>query len=64
MTTPQQNEQRLDEAEKLIKQVLRNVTYNLSAYSKQDRDALTDAWLALNRVTLCPDSDFQKKEGK
>lgn len=64
MTTPQQNEQRLDEAEKLVKQVLKSVTYNLTEYSKEDRDALVDAWLALNRVTLRPDSDFQNKEGK
>ena len=64
MTTPQQNEQRLDEAEKLVKQVLKSVTYNLTEYSKEDRDALVDAWLALNKVTLRPDSDFQNKEGK
>lgn len=55
MATAQINEKRLDEAEKIVRQVLKDVNYNVTKYSAKDRDALMQAWIALNKVTLRQD---------
>jgi hypothetical protein len=61
MATAQVNEQRLDEAERIIKTVLKDVRYNVTKYDIKDYTALFEAWVALNKVTLRPDSDFESK---
>lgn len=55
MATAQTNEKRLDEAEAILRQVLKDVNYNVTKYAKTDRDKLMAAWLALNAVTLRTD---------
>jgi hypothetical protein len=61
MATAKTNEQRLDEAENIIKAVLKDVRYNVTKYDKKDYNALFEAWMSLNKVTLRPDSDFESK---
>jgi hypothetical protein len=61
MATAKINEQRLDEAERIIKAVLKDVRYNVTKYDKKDYNALFEAWMSLNKVTLRPDSDFESK---
>jgi hypothetical protein len=60
MATPESNEKQLDFAEKIIKDVLQDVRRNITKYSNQDYSKLLNAWIALNKVTLRPDSDFEK----
>lgn len=55
MATAETNEKRLDEAETILRQVLKDVNYNATKYTKKDRKALMDAWVALNAVTLRQD---------
>lgn len=54
------NEQRLDEAERIIKEVLQDVRRCITFYDEADYRKLFDAYAALNKVTLRPDSDFDK----
>jgi hypothetical protein len=58
MATPEQNEKRLDEAQKFLKQVVDDVNKYPTKYNERDRRELFNAWIALNKVTLRPDSDF------
>ena len=58
MATPQTNEQRLDEAEKIVLAVLKDMRNNLSKYSATDIMAVNEAFMRLNSITLRPDSDF------
>ena len=58
MATPEQNEKRLDEAQKFLKLVVDDVNKNPSKYSERDGRELFNAWIALDKVTLRPDSDF------
>ena len=60
MATPEFNEKQLDYAEKVIKNVLQDVRRNITKYSNDDYRKLLDAWISLNKVTLRPDSDFEK----
>jgi hypothetical protein len=55
MATAETNEKRLDEAEFILRQVLKDVNYNATKYSAKDRKALMDAWVTLNGVTLRKD---------
>lgn len=60
MATAKINEQRLDQAEKILQTVLKDVQRNVTNYAVEDYRKLFDAWVALNKVTLRPDSDFDK----
>lgn len=52
------NEKRLDEAERIIKEVLHDVRRSITYYDEADYRNLFDAYAALNKVTLRPESDF------
>jgi hypothetical protein len=58
MATPEQNEKRLDEAQRFLAQVVDDVNKYPTKYNERDRRELFNAWIALNKVTLRPDSDF------
>lgn len=58
MATPEQNEKRLDEAQRFLKMAVDDVNKYPTKYSERDRRELFNAWIALNKVSLRPDSDF------
>jgi len=55
MATPITNEKRLDEAQRLIHQVLKDVRYNIDDYKVRDYRALMEVWAKLSAVTLRKD---------
>lgn len=55
MATPVVNEKRLDQAEAILKQVLKDVRYHITDYDVSDYRKLQDALIALNKVTLRKD---------
>jgi hypothetical protein len=61
MASPKTNEKRLDQAEKLLLQVLKDVRYNISDYNKRDYLDLLRAYGALQKVTLIDDWKPDKK---
>jgi hypothetical protein len=60
MATPAENEKRLDAAQKFLKMAVDDVNKNPTKYNERDRRELFNAWVALDRVTLRPDSDFNQ----
>jgi signal transduction histidine kinase len=52
MATPEQNEKRLDEAEAILRAVIKDTRSNLRYYEPTDLLNLQMALLALNGVTL------------
>jgi hypothetical protein len=57
MATPETNEKRLDQAEKILLAVLKDVRNNLSKYNTTDYMALNEAWIKLNSITLTDKTD-------
>lgn len=55
MASPQVNEQRLDDAQRIIEAVLKDVRKSISAYREVDYRALQDVWAKLTAVTLRQD---------
>jgi hypothetical protein len=62
MATPKTNEQRLDYAQKIIADVVKDVRYHRSDYSFEDIRKLEYVLQDLGSCTLRPDSDFQHKK--
>jgi hypothetical protein len=55
MATPTTNEKRLDEAQRIIHQVLKDVRHHISDYQVSDYRALMEVWAKLTTVTLRQD---------
>lgn len=55
MATPITNEKRLDDAQKIIEQVLKDVRNTISQYNESDYRKLLKVWANLTAITLRQD---------
>ena len=58
--TKQKQEKKLDEIESMLKQLIHQVEYSITAYQRTDVEALRAAYRAVNAVTLLTDKELDE----
>ena len=60
LSTKQKQEKKLDEIESMLKQLIHQVEYSITAYRRTDVEALSAAYRAVNAVTLLTDKELDE----
>lgn len=60
LSTKQKQEKKLDEIESMLKQLIHQVKYSITAYRRTDVEALRAAYRAVNAVTLLTDKELDE----
>lgn len=60
LSTKQKQEKKLDEIESMLKQLIHQVEYSITAYRRTDVEALRAAYRAVNAVTLLTDKELDE----